>query len=93
MDLCKLFITTTVTSWIQLLKDDIEIMKNSISTVLMAIILLLNLSSNAQTEKTLKPKLENIAWISGNWKGEAFGGQVEENWSKLICLHQPHNAT
>ena len=30
----------------------------------------------------LEPKLENIAWISGNWKGEAFGGQVEENWSK-----------
>ena len=29
----------------------------------------------------LEPKLENIAWISGNWKGEAFGGQVEENWS------------
>ena len=57
-------------------------MKNSISTVLMAIILLLNLSSNAQTEKTLEPKLENIAWISGNWKGEAFGGKTEENWSK-----------
>ncbi|MFC4721255.1 DUF6265 family protein [Geojedonia litorea] len=30
----------------------------------------------------LEPKLENIAWIAGNWKGEAFGGQVEENWSQ-----------
>ena len=37
---------------------------------------------NAQTEKTLEPKLENISWISGNWKGEAFGGIVEENWSE-----------
>lgn len=33
-------------------------------------------------EKTLEPKLENIKWISGNWKGEAFGGQVEEIWSE-----------
>ena len=33
-------------------------------------------------EQTLEPKLENIAWIAGNWKGEAFGGQTEENWSK-----------
>lgn len=30
----------------------------------------------------LEPKLENIKWISGNWKGEAFGGQTEENWSE-----------
>ncbi len=30
----------------------------------------------------LEPKLENIAWIAGNWKGEAFGGQAEENWSE-----------
>ncbi|MBE9489705.1 MAG: PD40 domain-containing protein, partial [Bacteroidetes bacterium] len=31
--------------------------------------------------KKLEPKLENIAWIAGNWKGEAFGGLTEENWS------------
>lgn len=36
----------------------------------------------AQEKPSLEPKLENISWISGNWKGEAFGGQVEENWSK-----------
>ena len=30
----------------------------------------------------LEPKLENVAWIAGNWKGEAFGGQTEENWSE-----------
>jgi hypothetical protein len=34
----------------------------------------------AQQEQ-LEPKLENIAWISGTWHGEAFGGQVEEIWS------------
>jgi hypothetical protein len=31
--------------------------------------------------KKLEPKLQNIKWIAGNWKGEAFGGQTEENWS------------
>ncbi|GAA4950997.1 hypothetical protein GCM10023314_25390 [Algibacter agarivorans] len=36
----------------------------------------------AQEKKTLEPKLKNIAWISGNWKGEAFGGLTEENWSE-----------
>ena len=34
------------------------------------------------SNKPLEPKLENIAWIAGNWKGEAFGGQTEENWSQ-----------
>lgn len=32
--------------------------------------------------QTLEPKLENLKWISGNWKGEAFGGITEENWSE-----------
>ncbi|WP_232459776.1 DUF6265 family protein [Winogradskyella sp. PC-19] len=32
--------------------------------------------------KTLEPKLENIAWISGTWHGEAFGGITEEIWSE-----------
>lgn len=26
--------------------------------------------------------LADLAWIAGNWKGQAFGGQVEENWSE-----------
>ena len=30
----------------------------------------------------LKPSLEYISWIAGNWKGEAFGGLTEENWSE-----------
>lgn len=34
------------------------------------------------TNQKLEPKLENIKWISGNWKGEAFGGLTEENWSE-----------
>jgi len=25
--------------------------------------------------------LNDVAWVSGNWKGEAFGGITEENWS------------
>lgn len=40
------------------------------------------LACNAQKETKLEPKLENISWIAGNWKGEAFGGIVEENWSE-----------
>ncbi|XMO85589.1 DUF6265 family protein [Algibacter sp. AS12] len=36
----------------------------------------------AQEEKILEPKLENIAWIAGHWKGEAFGGITEEIWSE-----------
>ncbi|WP_323788007.1 DUF6265 family protein [Psychroserpens sp.] len=40
------------------------------------------LSTVAQNETLLEPKLENCAWIAGNWKGEAFGGITEENWSE-----------
>ena len=52
------------------------------------LIFLFSLTVCAQSEKdlqikdTLAPKLENIKQISGNWKGEAFGGQTEENWSE-----------
>jgi len=35
-----------------------------------------------ELETELEPKLENIRWIAGNWKGEAFGGITEENWSE-----------
>ena len=38
--------------------------------------------TQAQNEKTLAPKLENIAWIAGTWHGEAFGGITEEIWSE-----------
>ena len=49
---------------------------------IIVILLMFSLSCKAQTEKQLEPKLENIAWISGTWKGEAFGGITEEIWSK-----------
>jgi len=55
---------------------------------LIILFLILSLSINAQSKKEtpiegpLSPQLKNISWISGNWKGEAFGGQTEENWSE-----------
>lgn len=35
-------------------------------------------------EGTSSPKatIEQVAWIAGQWKGEAFGGQTEEIWSR-----------
>lgn len=35
------------------------------------------------TETSVPPKatLDNVAWIAGHWKGEAFGGIAEEIWS------------
>ncbi len=30
----------------------------------------------------LQPRLENISWLSGAWRGEALGGIAEEIWSK-----------
>ncbi|NND50778.1 MAG: hypothetical protein HKN54_00130 [Flavobacteriaceae bacterium] len=38
-------------------------------------------AAEVDPNKKLEAKLENIAWITGNWKGEALGGIVEENWS------------
>ena len=51
---------------------------------LIIILLVFSFSCKAQTKKILEPKLENISWISGNWKGEAFGGITEENWSEPL---------
>lgn len=50
-------------------------------SILSFILLFLSLSLYSQT-KILEPKLENIAWISGTWHGEAFGGKTEEIWSE-----------
>ncbi|WP_330444545.1 DUF6265 family protein [Flavivirga abyssicola] len=57
-------------------------MKVYIVITLIMMTSLFSLPCNAQVEKTLEPKLKNISWIAGNWKGEAFGGQTEENWSE-----------
>ncbi|MBD0832332.1 DUF6265 family protein [Aestuariibaculum sediminum] len=50
-------------------------------TILTCIFCVYATLSFSQNEQQLEPKLKNISWISGNWKGEAFGGQTEENWS------------
>ena len=28
--------------------------------------------------------LEDVTWIQGHWRGEAFGGQIEEIWSPAL---------
>lgn len=48
---------------------------------LLIFIIAFSITCEAQN-KTLAPKLENIAWIAGTWHGEAFGGIAEEIWSK-----------
>ncbi|EAR02496.1 DUF6265 family protein [Maribacter sp. HTCC2170] len=35
----------------------------------------------AKGEESPKATLEDVSWISGHWKGEAFGGIAEEIWS------------
>lgn len=49
---------------------------------IIVLLFIISLSCKAQTETKLEPKLENIAWISGTWHGEAFGGKTEEIWSE-----------
>lgn len=53
-------------------------------------VLLLFISIASQAQNTLsfpengtspKADLKEIAWMEGHWKGEAFGGIVEEIWS------------
>lgn len=50
----------------------------------------ISFSSNAQFDNTMtldsnavspNATLENVSWIQGHWRGEAFGGVVEEIWS------------
>lgn len=36
----------------------------------------------AEKTETNIPKIEELSWITGNWKGNAFDGIVEENWSE-----------
>lgn len=51
-------------------------------TFIILIIVVFSLKTFGQQNTILEPKLENCAWIAGSWRGEAFGGQIEENWSK-----------
>jgi len=57
-------------------------MKNVFLILLIVAAQFFSSSCISQTEGKLEPKLENITWISGTWKGEAFGGIVEEIWSE-----------
>ncbi|MBO3697439.1 DUF6265 family protein [Roseivirga sp. E12] len=51
--------------------------------------MLLGIFFNAYSQKTLqlgnslspKASLSEVAWITGSWEGEAFGGQVQEVWT------------
>lgn len=56
--------------------------------LILAITLLFTLSSYSQNtiklkegEKSPKAILSQVSWIEGHWKGEAFGGIIEEIWS------------
>jgi len=57
-------------------------------TLLIVLLSLIGISCNAQKTLQLKqgevsPKatLNEVSWITGHWRGEAFGGIVEEIWS------------
>lgn len=64
--------------------------------ILFTVLLISTFSVNAQSKAsehilTLdslsispKAKLVDVAWISGNWKGKAFGGITEEIWSEPL---------
>jgi hypothetical protein len=39
------------------------------------------LSSDAPAPKAT---LQDVSWIAGHWRGEAFGGQIEEIWSPAL---------
>ena len=69
-------------------------MKTNISLLLLVISIAFNLTlAQDNTEFTLtydslvgspKATLEDVAWISGYWRGDAFGGEVEEIWSSPL---------
>ncbi len=60
--------------------------------VLFVLVFTIQLNAQRQVTKNIltfekelvypKSKIGDVAWISGNWKGEALGGVVEENWSQ-----------
>ena len=62
--------------------------------LLFGLSLMLSLNSHAQKQvsehilkldslsTSPKAKISDVAWISGTWKGEAFGGITEEIWSE-----------
>ena len=69
-------------------------MKTKIKFLLLIISIAFNLVlAQDKTEYTLtynslvgspKATLDDVAWISGYWRGEAFNGEVEEIWSSPL---------
>jgi len=52
-----------------------------------------NTMTLAQGEKSPDATLEDIAWIQGHWRGEAFGGITEEIWTpplggSMMCAYK-----
>ncbi len=40
-----------------------------------------NIKHLAKDQKSPKASIQQLSWLTGQWKGEAFGAYVEENWS------------
>ena len=69
-------------------------MKSSACLFLFILFLAAPITTLAQSEKTAHTlaldagntspaaEIDQIDWIAGHWHGEAFGGQIEEVWSK-----------
>lgn len=67
-------------------------MRNLFLLFSLSVMLSLNLHAQKQVSEHIleldslsvspKAKINDVAWISGTWKGEAFGGITEEIWSE-----------
>jgi len=58
-------------------------MKNVSAIILLLFsVQLINCQSENSSEDT--PSWDNIAWMTGDWIGDGFGGVSYENWSKPI---------
>ncbi len=57
-------------------------MKNLMYTIFLASCIASAQNTLTFNESTTSPpaSLDQMAWLAGHWKGEAFGGQVEEFW-------------
>lgn len=49
---------------------------------LYTVLFFLGLSFNAFSQSRSAGNIEDLSWLAGHWKGEAFGGVAEEFWSQ-----------
>lgn len=65
--------------------------RRTLTLILFNLALVIGIGGKAQEFHTMtyneaidaqEATIGDISWIAGNWRGEAFGGIVEENWSK-----------